>query len=197
MSVAVVTGASAGVGRATARELARRGYDVALLARGEQGLKAAGSEIEADGRRALPISVDVSDADAVDRAAEQVERELGPIDLWVNAAMATVFAEFGDVEPDEYRRSVEVTFLGTVWGTRAALRRMRPRNSGTVVQVGSALAYRGIPLQSAYCAAKHAVKGFTESVRTELLHDKSKVHLTMVQLPAHNTPQFDLQRTRL
>jgi short-subunit dehydrogenase len=195
--VAVVTGASAGVGRATARELARRGYDLALLARGEDGLAAAASEAEAEGRRALPVSVDVADPQAVDEAAQRVEDELGPIDVWVNDAMATVFAPFEQVEPEEYRRAVEVTFLGTVWGTRAALRRMRRRDAGAIVQVGSALAYRGIPLQSAYCAAKHAIKGFTESLRCELIHEGSGVQLTMVQLPAHNTPQFDLQRTKL
>jgi NAD(P)-dependent dehydrogenase (short-subunit alcohol dehydrogenase family) len=195
--VVVVTGASAGVGRATAVEFARRGADVGLIARGRAGLEGAKRDVEAAGGRALVLPADVADADAVEEAADEAERRLGPVDVWVNNAMTTVFARFLDVAPDEYRRATEVTYLGYVWGTRAALRRMRPRNRGTIVQVGSALAYRGIPLQSAYSAAKHAVQGFTESVRCELLHDGIDVHLTMVQLPALNTPQFGWSRARL
>ena len=193
----MVTGASAGVGRATAREFGRRGYRVALLARGTDGLHAAESEIASDGSMALAITTDVSDPAQVEEAAERTEAELGPIEAWVNDAMATIFSPFWEVEPDEYRRSTEVTYLGAVWGTRAALRRMRTRNRGVIVQVGSALAYRGIPLQSAYCGAKHAIKGFTESVRCELLHEQSGVKIAMVQLPALNTPQFEVGRTRL
>jgi NADP-dependent 3-hydroxy acid dehydrogenase YdfG len=194
---AVVTGASAGVGRATARALAERGYDVALLARGEAGLEAAAKEVEAAGRRALAVSVDVADAAAVDAAASKVEQGLGPIDVWVNDAFSAVFAPFWEVEPEEFQRATEVTYLGFVWGTRAALARMRQRDRGVIVQVGSALAYRGIPLQSAYCGAKHAIQGFTESLRCELLHDRSGVRVTMVQLPAVNTPQFTWGLTRL
>jgi NAD(P)-dependent dehydrogenase (short-subunit alcohol dehydrogenase family) len=186
----VVTGASGGVGRATARRFGARGDRVALLARGEGGLAAAAGEVTAAGGQALAVPVDVADAAAVDDAAERVERELGPIDVWVNVAFTGVFARFVDIEPDEFRRVTEVTYLGYVHGTRAALRRMLPRDRGTVVQVGSALAYRGIPLQSAYCGAKHAIQGFHESVRCELLHDGSAVRVTMVQLPAVNTPQF-------
>jgi NAD(P)-dependent dehydrogenase (short-subunit alcohol dehydrogenase family) len=195
--VVVVTGASAGIGRAVARELGQRGDRVALLARGEDGLAAAAAEIEEAGGRGLPVPADVADPAQVESAAEEAERELGPIDVWINDAMATVFAPFGEVEPDEFRRATEVTYLGAVWGTRAALRRMRSRDKGVIVQVGSALAYRGIPLQSAYCGAKHAMKGFTEAVRCELLHDGSNVKITMVQLPALNTPQFEVGRTRL
>jgi NAD(P)-dependent dehydrogenase (short-subunit alcohol dehydrogenase family) len=194
--VAVVTGASAGVGRATVRALAERGYDVGLLARGEAGLEAAAKDVEAAGRRALAVSVDVADAAAVDAAA-RVEQELGPIDVWVNDAFSAVFAPFWEVAPEEFQRATEVTYLGFVWGTRAALARMRPRNRGVIVQVGSALAYRGIPLQSAYCGAKHAIQGFTESLRCELLHEGSGVRVTMVQLPAVNTPQFSWGLTRL
>ena len=195
--VAVVTGASAGVGRATARVFAQRGYDVGLIARGLDGLAAAGAEVEASNRRAVGAPVDVSDAEALEQAASAIEAELGPIDLWVNNAMVSVFAPFSQVSADEFRRVTEVTYLGYVYGTMAALRRMRPRDRGCIVQVGSALAYRAIPLQSAYCGAKHAIKGFTESLRTELLHDKSNVKVTIVQLPALNTPQFDWVRTRL
>jgi NAD(P)-dependent dehydrogenase (short-subunit alcohol dehydrogenase family) len=195
--VVVVTGASAGVGRAVALEFARGGDRVALLARGGDALAGTSREIAAAGGEALSLSVDVADPAAVDAAATTVEEELGPIAVWVNDAMATVFSPFGEIAPDEFRRSTEVTYLGAVWGTRAALARMRPRDSGTIVQVGSALAYRGIPLQSAYCGAKHAIKGFTESVRTELLHDHSGVRITMVQLPALNTPQFEVGRTKL
>jgi NAD(P)-dependent dehydrogenase (short-subunit alcohol dehydrogenase family) len=197
MPVAVVTGASAGVGRATARELAVRGFDVALLARGRSGLEATAKEVDAAGRRALPIEVDVAHADAVDDAAEHVERDLGAIEVWVNNAFATVFANATDITPDEYRRVTEVTYLGFVYGTLAALKRMQPRDRGVVVQVGSALAYRGIPLQAAYCGAKHAIQGFTESLRCELLSESSGVRVTMVQLPALNTPQFKWVLNRL
>jgi NAD(P)-dependent dehydrogenase (short-subunit alcohol dehydrogenase family) len=194
----VVTGAGAGVGRATARMFGARGDKVGLLARGGDGLDGARREVEeAGGLAALPISTDVADPDAVEDAARRVEEELGPIDVWVNCAMASIFAFTWEIEPDEFRRATEVTYLGYVWGTQAALRRMRPRNQGTIVQVGSALAYRGIPLQGAYCGAKHAIQGFTESVRTELLHDKSDVYVTMVQLPGLNTPQFSWVRSRL
>jgi NAD(P)-dependent dehydrogenase (short-subunit alcohol dehydrogenase family) len=195
--IAVVTGASAGVGRATVRELARRGYGVALLARGHAGLKAAAREVEEAGREALVLAADVADPDQVEASADEAERRLGPIDVWVNDAMTSVFAPFWDIRPDEYRRVTEVTYLGVVNGTRAALRRMRPRNRGTIIQVGSALAYRGIPLQSAYCGAKHAVQGFTDSLRAELLHEGSAVRITEVHLPAMNTPQFGWVLSRL
>ena len=197
MSVVVITGASAGVGRATARAFAERGFDVALLARGGAGLDAAAKEVDAAGRRSLTIEVDVADADALDAAAARVESELGSIDVWVNNAFSTVFARAIDISADEYKRVTEVTYLGFVYGTLAALRRMRPRDRGVVVQVGSALAYRGIPLQSAYCGAKHAIQGFTESVRCELLNEHSNVQITMVQMPALNTPQFDWVLSRL
>jgi NAD(P)-dependent dehydrogenase (short-subunit alcohol dehydrogenase family) len=195
--VALVTGASAGVGRATARRLAAEGYDVALVARGRDGLEGARLDVERLGTRPLPIPTDVSDPEQLEEAAQRTEETLGPIDVWVNNAMATVLAPFQEIEPDEFRRVTEVTFLGFVWGTRAALKRMVPRNRGSIVMVGSALGYRGIPLQSPYCASKHAIKGFFESVRTELLHDKSKVKLSIVELPAVNTPQFDHCRTRM
>ena len=197
MRVVVVTGASGGVGRATARAFAERGDRVALLARGEAGLRAAARDVEQAGGRALPIQADVSDFAAVDRAASRAEAELGPIDVWVNTAFSGVFAPFAEVEPGEFRRVTEVTYLGFVHGTRAALDRMRPRDHGVIVQAGSALAYRGIPLQSAYCGAKHAIQGFTESLRCELLHERSGVRVTMVQLPGMNTPQFDWVLSRL
>jgi short-subunit dehydrogenase len=197
VKVAVVTGASAGIGRAVARELARKGYDVGLLARGSDGLEAAAAEARRAGRRAVTVVTDVADAAAVDRAATRIEMELGPIDVWVNNAMVSQLARFTETTPEEFRRINEVCYLGTVHGTMSALRRMRARNRGTIVQVGSALAYRGIPLQAAYCGAKHAIQGFTESVRTELIHDGVDVHLTMVQLPAHNTPQFDQVRNKM
>jgi short-subunit dehydrogenase len=195
--VAVVTGASAGVGRAIARDLAGRGFDVALLARGAAGLAGASADVGARGRRALAIEVDVANWDQVDAAARRIEAELGPIEVWVNNAMTTVFSWSWDIEPAEYRRATEVTYLGAVHGTLAALGRMRPRDRGRIVNVGSALAYLGIPLQAPYCASKFAVRGFTESVRAELVHEGSGVVLSEVHLPAVNTPQFDWCLTRL
>jgi NAD(P)-dependent dehydrogenase (short-subunit alcohol dehydrogenase family) len=195
--VVVVTGASAGVGRAAAKAFAARGDRVALLARDKAGLAGAAAEVREAGGRALELPTDVADWEAVDAAAERAERELGPIDVWVNDAMATVFAPFGEVSQEEYRRSTEVTYLGCVWGTKAALARMAPRDRGVIVQVGSALAFRGIPLQAPYCGAKHAIVGFSESLRCELLHDRSGVRLRMVHLPALNTPQFEIGRTKL
>jgi NAD(P)-dependent dehydrogenase (short-subunit alcohol dehydrogenase family) len=195
--VVVVTGASAGVGRATARRFAQRGAAVALLARGEKGLAGAAAEVRAAGGTPLVVPVDVAEHKEVFAAAERVERELGPIDTWVNVAFSAVFAPVTQISPEEYRRATEVTYLGYVYGTKAALDRMLPRDRGTIVQVGSALAYRGIPLQSAYCAAKHAIQGFHDSLRAELLHERSNVHVTMVQLPAVNTPQFDWVLSRL
>ena len=196
-SVVVITGASAGVGRAAVRAFARQGANIGLIARGIDGLEGARREVEAVGGRALVLPADVSDHDAIEAAAEQVERELGAIDVWVNNAMVSVFSPVKEMEPDEFRRVTEVTYLGVVYGTLAALKRMLPRDRGAIVQVGSALAYRGIPLQSAYCGAKHAIQGFSESLRCELLHDGSRVHVTMVQLPAMNTPQFDWVKSRL
>ena len=195
--VVVITGASAGVGRATAIEFATRGCAVGLLARGEDGLAAAAKDVEAHGGVPCTCVVDVADAAAVDAAASRIEEELGPIEIWVNDAMSTVFSPFLATTPDEFRRVTEVTYLGFVHGTRAALMRMVPRNHGTIVQVGSALAYQGIPLQSAYCGAKHAIQGFTESVRAELVHERKNVRITEVHLPAVNTPQFDWCRTHL
>lgn len=195
--VAVITGASAGVGRATARLLARRGIRIGLLARGGTGLRAAAEDVQMNGGVALPIETDVADYQQVEAAADRVTAELGPIDLWVNDAMTSVFAPFEEIDPEEFRRVTEVCYLGYVYGTRVALDRMLPRKSGTIVQVGSALSYRSIPLQSAYCGAKHAIVGFTESLRCELLHDRSPVRVTMVHLPALNTPQFDWVLSRL
>ncbi|MDP2125756.1 MAG: SDR family oxidoreductase [Pseudohongiella sp.] len=195
--VVVVTGASAGVGRATALQFARQGAKVALLARDKTRLQSAQAEIQAAGGQALIIALDVADAAQVEAAAAQVEQELGAIDVWVNNAMVTIITPVHDLQADEVRRVTEVTYLGTVHGTLAALKRMRECNRGVIVQVGSALAYRAIPVQSAYCAAKFAVRGFTDSLRTELLHQKSAVRITMVQLPAHNTPQFDWARHRM
>jgi NAD(P)-dependent dehydrogenase (short-subunit alcohol dehydrogenase family) len=188
--VAVVTGGTAGVGRATVRELAAAGWDVGVIARGRAGLDAAVVDVESHGRRGLAAVADVADHEAVERAATQVEAGLGEIDLWVNCAFAGSLAFFWDTSMEEFRRMTEVTYYGQVHGTRAALSRMRPRDRGVIVNVGSAMAYRSIPLQSAYCGAKHAIKGFTESVRTELAHEKSAVELGMIQLPGLNTPQF-------
>jgi NAD(P)-dependent dehydrogenase (short-subunit alcohol dehydrogenase family) len=188
--VAVVTGGSAGVGRATVRELARRGWDVAILARGEAGLTGAALDVTRHGRRAFPLQVDVADVDAVEAAASRIEGEFGEIGVWVNSAFVGSLAYSWDATPAEFRRITEVTYYGQVHGTLAALKRMRPRDSGAIINVGSALAYRSIPLQSAYCGAKHAIKGFTESVRCELAHERSSVKLCMVQLPGLNTPQF-------
>ncbi len=193
----VVTGASGGIGRATALAFAERGDAVALLARGEQGLTAAEKQITEAGGRALGVPVDVADSDAVFAAAERVDNELGPIDVWVNVAFSSVFAPFWEITPAEYRRATEISYFGYVHGTMAALKHMRPRNAGTIVHVGSALAYRGIPLQTAYCGAKHAIQGFHESLRCELLHEKSGIHVTMVQMPAVNTPQFSWVLSRL
>jgi NAD(P)-dependent dehydrogenase (short-subunit alcohol dehydrogenase family) len=193
----VITGASAGIGRATAELFGRRGANVVLIARGEDGLRAAADAVEAAGGSALAVPTDVSDFDAVERAAAQAEDRFGPIDVWVNVAFTSVFAPFWEIKPDEFRRVTEVSYLGFVHGTMAALERMRPRDRGTIVQVGSALGYRAIPLQSAYCGAKHAVNGFTESVRCELLHEGSKVRITVVQMPAVNTPQFSWVLSRL
>jgi len=193
----VVTGASAGNGRAIARAFADAGCDVGLLARDPERLSVAASEIEARGQRGLAVPTDVSDPDAVERAAAEVESKLGPIDVWVNDAMVTVFAPVHEISPDEFKRATEVTYLGTVYGTMAALRRMRPRGKGSVVQVGSALAYRAIPLQAAYCGSKYAIRGFTDSLRVELMHDKVPINLCMVQLPAVNTPQFDWALTKM
>lgn len=195
--VVVITGASAGLGRATAQEFARNGAKVGLLARGVDGLEGAKREIEALGGTALVLPTDVADPDAVERAAEQVEAQLGPIDIWINNAMASVFSPVKEMKPEEYKRVTEVTYLGVVYGTLSALKRMLPRNRGAIVQVGSALAYRSIPLQSAYCAAKHAIAGFTDSLRCELIHDKSSIRLSMVQMPALNTPQFGWVKSRL
>ena len=189
--VALITGASAGVGRATVRAFAEHGFDVALLARGQAGLDAAAAEVEAAGRRPMVLPADVSQFDQVDAAAARAEEELGPLDVWVNNAMTTVFAPTWDVKPADFQRAIEVTFLGQVWGTMAALARMRPRDHGAIVNVGSALSIIGIPLQSAYCSAKFACHGFFESTRAELLHEGSNVRMSMVYLPAVNTPQFD------
>ncbi|MBT9254619.1 SDR family oxidoreductase [Phycicoccus sp. MAQZ13P-2] len=195
--VVAITGASGGIGRATAREFARRGDSVALLARGERGLEAAAEEVRGMGGRPLVVPVDVADADAVESAVERVESELGPVDVWVNVAFTSVFARFDHIRPEEYRRVTEVSYLGYVYATMSILRRMKERDRGTIVHVGSTLAYRGIPLQSAYCGAKHAIQGFHESVRAELLHEKSRVRVTMVQMPAVNTPQFSWVLSRL
>ncbi|WP_030517643.1 SDR family oxidoreductase [Nocardia sp. NRRL WC-3656] len=195
--VVVVTGASGGIGRATAVAFGRRGDRVALLARGETGLAAAAEQIRRAGGTALVVPTDVAESEQVTAAAERVEQELGPIDVWVNVAFTSVFAPFDEIEPAEFRRVTEVSYLGYVYATMAALKRMKARNRGTIVHVGSALAYRGIPLQSAYCGAKHAIQGFHESLRCELLHERSGVRVTMVQMPAVNTPQFSWVLSRL
>jgi NAD(P)-dependent dehydrogenase (short-subunit alcohol dehydrogenase family) len=195
--VVVVTGASSGIGRAVAQAFGARGAKVALLARGELGLQGAAKDVEAAGGTAVPISVDTADHQQVERAAQQVEQDLGPIEVWVNVAFTSVFAPFMEIDPAEYKRVTEVSYLGYVYATRAALDRMIPRDRGVIVQVGSALAYRGIPLQSAYCGAKHAIQGFHDSLRCELLHNQSNVHVTMVQMPAVNTPQFSWVLSRL
>ncbi len=195
--IAVITGASAGVGRETVRVFARNGFDVALLARGGAGLNAAAREVEGFGQRCLVIATDVADFSQVDRAADRIEFELGPIDVWVNNAMTTVFSPLRDVTPEDFERAISVTFLGQVWGTMAALKRMRPRDAGAVINIGSALSFVGIPLQSAYCASKFACRGFFEAARAELLHDRSHVRLSMVHLPAMNTPQFDWCETTM
>lgn len=195
--VVVITGASAGVGRATAKAFARRGARVGLIARGHEGLEGTKKDVERLGGQGLALPCDVAYYDQVESAAEEVENEFGPIDTWVNNAMTTVFSPFKKIRADEFKRATEVTYLGTVYGTMAALKNMLPRNRGCIVQVGSALAYRSIPLQAPYCGAKHAIRGFTDSLRSELLHDKSRIHLTMVQMPALNTPQFNWCKTRL
>ena len=195
-SVVVITGASAGVGRATACEFARHGAHIALLARGSAGLEGAREDVERLGGHALIIPTDVADHTQIDAAATEVENTLGPIDIWINNAMVSVFSPFRKMSAEEFKRVTEVTYLGAVYGTMAALRFMIPRNRGTIVQVGSALAYRSIPLQSAYCGGKHAIRGFTDSLRSELIHDGSNIHLTMVHLPALNTPQFEWVKSR-
>ena len=195
--VVVVTGATSGIGRAVVRKFADDGARIGLLARGEDGLSGAKADIEERGGEALCIPTDVAEYEQVEEAAEEVQDEFGPIDIWVNDAMTTVFSEFLDVEPEEYERVTDVTYLGAMHGSRAALSRMVPRDSGTLVQVGSALSYRGIPLQSAYCGAKFAMRGMTESIRAELLHEDSAVDVTMVQLPGLNTPQFEHCRAHL
>jgi len=195
--VVVITGASAGVGRATVQRFARDGARIGLLARGRAGLEGARRDVERAGGQALVLPTDVADDAQVEAAADAVERAFGPIDVWVNNAMASVFSPVKEMTPDEFKRVTEVTYLGTVYGTLAALRRMLPRDRGHIVQVGSALAYRGIPLQAAYCGAKHAIQGFMDSLRAELLHDGSRVQVTMVQMPALNTPQFGWVKSRL
>ncbi|WP_344492320.1 SDR family oxidoreductase [Nonomuraea monospora] len=195
--VVVVTGASGGVGRAVVRELGAQGAKVALIARGTAGLGAAAVDVGVEGGTGQVYEADVADYEQVRAAAERIEKEMGPISVWINTAFSSVFAKFTDISPDEYERTTAVTYLGYVWGTKVALDLMRPRNAGAIVQTGSALSYRGIPLQSAYCGAKHAIKGFTESVRTELMADRSNVRVTLVQLPAVNTPQFDWVLSKL
>ncbi|WP_166831511.1 SDR family oxidoreductase [Thalassoroseus pseudoceratinae] len=195
--VAVVTGATAGVGRAVVEEFAKRHARIGLLARDDSRLQQTVEAVKRLGGEAIAIPTDVADANAVEEAASQVEDTFGPIDIWINNAMTTVFAALEDIEPEEYRRATEVTYLGTVWGTMAALKRMRKRDRGVIVQVGSALSYRAIPLQAPYCGAKFAIRGMTDSLRCELMHEKSSIHITMVQLPAVNTPQFSWCRSKL
>lgn len=195
--VVVITGASAGVGRACVRTFAENGYDVGLIARGKDGLEAAKKEVESYGRKAIYIEADVADSEAVFKASDEIENSLGEIKVWVNNAMNSVFSPVNEMLPEEYKRVTEVTYLGQVYGTLAALKKMQPRNRGSIVLVGSALSYRGIPLQSAYCAAKHAIQGFFDSLRTELMHDKSNIKISMVHLPAMNTTQFGFVKSRL
>ena len=196
-AIVVITGASAGIGRATAVAFGRRGWRVALLARDVERLESAASAVRAAGGEAIAIATDVADHSQVEAAAQRVEREWGPIEVWINNAMAAIFSTFMETPPEDFRRATEVTYLGAVWGTLAALKRMKPRDRGTIIQIGSALAYRSIPLQSPYCGAKSALRGFTDSVRSELIHDASRVKLTMVHLSAFNTPQFDWGRNRM
>jgi short-subunit dehydrogenase len=195
--VVAITGASAGVGRAVVREFAKHGAHIGMLARGTDRLEDARQEVVTAGGRALALPTDVADPEQVENAAARIEETFGPIDVWINNAMTTVFAPFTEITPEEFKRATEVTYLGAVYGTMAALRRMRERNRGSIVQVGSALAYRSIPLQSPYCGAKHAIVGFTDSIRSELIHDKSNVQITIVHLPAMNTPQFSWCRNKL
>lgn len=195
--VIVITGASAGVGRATVRAFAREGASIGLIARGHDGLEGAKRDAEAHGGKGLILPADVADADAVERAAARAEDELGPIDVWVNVAMTSVFSPVIEMKPEEYKRVIEVNYLGYVYGTLAALKRMLPRDRGRIIQVGSALAYRGIPMQSAYCASKHAIQGFVDSLRAELVHDGSRVNVCMIQMPGMNTPQFGWVKSRL
>lgn len=195
--VVVITGASAGVGRATAQAFAREGARIALIARGNAGLEGAQRDVRSLGGESVVIPLDVADAAGMEKAAEKIEQELGPIDVWVNNAMASVFSPIKEMSADEFKRVTEVTYLGYVYGTLVALKRMLPRDRGIIIQVGSALAYRGIPLQAPYCAAKHAIQGFVDSLRCELLHDKSRVRVTMVEMPALNTPQFGWVKSRL
>jgi short-subunit dehydrogenase len=196
-TVVVITGASGGVGRATARLFGGLGAKLALIARGQDGLEAAKSEVESAGGKAITIPADVSHFDEVEAAAEIAERDLGPVNLWINNAMVSMYSPFMQMTPEEFRHIVEVTFLGVVHGTRCALKRMIPRDRGTIIQVGSALAFRSIPLQSAYCASKHAIQGFTESVRSELMHQKSKVRVSVVNMPALNTTQFEWTKNKM
>ncbi len=195
--IVAITGASAGLGRAITQEFARHGAKIGLIARGQQRLESTGHEVVALGGEAIAVSADVANYREVENAAAQIEAAFGPIDTWINNAMTTVFSEIDQIAPEEFKRATEVTYLGTVWGTMAALKRMLPRDAGTIVQVGSALAYRSIPLQAPYCGAKHAIAGFTDSLRTELVHKKSHVRVSMVQMPALNTPQFDWCRVRM
>lgn len=195
--VIVITGASAGVGRATVQAFAKRGARIGLVARGIKGLEGAQRDVENLGGKGLVLQADVANAEEIETAAKKVEDTFGPIDIWINDAMVSVFSPLKQMTAEEFRRVTEVTYLGVVYGTMAGLKRMLPRNRGTIVQVGSALAYRSIPLQSAYCGAKHAIRGFTDSLRSELIHDRSHVHITMVQLPAVNTPQFSWVKNRL
>ncbi|WP_435945276.1 SDR family oxidoreductase [Dryocola sp. BD586] len=197
MAVVVITGGTAGIGRAVALRFAQEGYDVAVIARGEQGLRETVAGLRETGVRAAAFSADVADAAQMAQAADSIEQQLGPVDIWINSAMCTIMSPFEDIDPNEYQRVTEVTYLGVVNGTREALRLMEPRRAGTIVQIGSALAYRSIPLQSAYCGAKAAIRGFTDALRCELIHQRSAIRLTMVHLPGTNTPQFGWARNKL